>query len=298
MDRLRASSCPVCGGEFWFTDSLANQMLALDDRHSVMACATCRQRRLHPQLTPVELEAVYSGAYFAGGAHTALPGVAAAEADYATEVVEARRGKYRKTLRTIRALHPSARTLLDVGAATGHFVRAALDFGFEADGIEVSAFAVAEAAKANAVRLRQQRLADLEGRAVYDAVHLNHVFEHFNEPLVELAHLRRLLKPGGVLYVEVPYQFNAIERLKHSLRPQAGTLSLHSLHHAYFYEPRSLARMFADNGFEVRLLSVFDAERYPTDSATAVAKLWMWRLLSLAGIGTYIEVYAIRSEDV
>jgi SAM-dependent methyltransferase len=184
-----------------------------------------------------------------------------------------------------------------VGAATGDFVRAALDFGFEAEGIEVSAFAVEQAGRRNSVRLRQLRLGELEGRSLYDAIHLSHVFEHFNEPLTELAHLRRLLRPGGVLYVEVPYQFNVVERLKHALRPQQGTLSLHSLHHAYFYEPRSLARMLAANGFDVRSLSVFDADRYPARSASARIKLWMWRSLALVGIGTYIEVYAVRRDD-
>ena len=120
-----------------------------------------RLRRLppappRPQLASEELEAVYSGAYFQCSAPVErLSGVAAAPADYATEVVKSRLDKFVDTLRTIKALNPSAVKLLDVGAATGDFVRAARELGFDAEGIELSEFAVGQADRLNAVRLRR-----------------------------------------------------------------------------------------------------------------------------------------------
>jgi SAM-dependent methyltransferase len=274
-------------------------MLALDARHAIVVCADCGQRRLEPQLQQDELEAVYSGAYFRStaplGSSAALDGVAAPPADYGTEVVTSRRDKFIKTVNTIKMLSPGARKLLDVGAATGEFVRVAREHGFDAEGIEFSQFAVEQARRLNAVQLRRLRLADVPGSEIYDAIHLNHVFEHFNDPLAELAHIRRLLRRSGMLYLEVPYQFNVVERLKHSLHPERATLTLHSLHHAYFYRPRLLSRLVGANGFEVRLLSVFDPERYSVRSASDGAKLLMWRALALLGIGNHIELYAIRT---
>jgi SAM-dependent methyltransferase len=280
----------------WRLDPAASAILALGGRHAVVFCAGCRQRRLDPLLAEEELHAVYSGAYFRSSAPVeGLPGVVAAPADYMTQVVESRLGKFAKTLRTIKALRPNAVRLLDVGAATGDFVRAARDFGFDADGIEVSEFAVEQAARLNSVDLRRLLLADLPGRELYDAVHLNHVFEHFNDPLAELAHLHRLLRRNGVLYLEVPYQFNVVERAKHALRPAQSVLTLHSLHHAYFYRPASLARLVTANGFRVQSLSVFDPARYPVLATSDRAKRWMWRALAVLGIGNYIELYAVRT---
>lgn len=287
--------CPICGGDRWLFDSTASKILALDGRHSVVVCAGCRQRRLDPQLGSEELEAVYSGAYFQSSAAVErLLGVTAAPADYATETVKSRLDKFVDTLRTIRALNPSAVKLLDVGAATGDFVRAARELGFDAEGIELSEFAVRQADRLNAVRLRKLLLADVPGSELYDAIHLNHVFEHFNDPLAELAHMHRLLRRNGVLYLEVPYQFNLVERCKHAFGPERATLTLHSLHHAYFYRPDSLARLVAANGFRIHSLSVFDSGRYPKLSGSDRVKCWLWQALARFGIGNHIELYAVR----
>jgi 2-polyprenyl-3-methyl-5-hydroxy-6-metoxy-1,4-benzoquinol methylase len=292
---LNSVSCPICGGNAWLPDSTASKILALDGRHAVVVCASCRQRRLDPQLAPEELSAVYSGAYFQSSAPVErLSGVGAPPADYATEVVESRLDKFVDTLRAIKAINPSAVKLLDVGAATGEFVRMARKVGFDADGIELSEFAIKQADRQNSVRLRRLLLADVPGTELYDVIHLNHVFEHFNDPRAELSHMHRLLRHNGVLYLEVPYQFNLVERFKHATRPQQATLTLHSLHHAYFYRPDSLARLVAANGFKIHSLSVFDPGRYPVLSASDRAKGWVWRALALFGIGNHIELYALR----
>ena len=293
---MTSVSCPLCGFDSWLSDSGASKILALDGRHAVVVCTGCGQRRLDPQLAPEELEAVYSGAYFQSSTPVErLAGVAGPPADYSTEVVEARRDKFIDTLRRIKTLNPRAVKLLDVGAATGEFVRAARDLGFDADGIELSEFAVRQADRVNGVCLRRLLLADVPGRELYDAMHLNHVFEHFNDPLAELAHMHRLLRRGGVLYLEVPYQFNVVERVKHALWPEQATLTLHSLHHAYFYRPSSLGRLVAANGFRIHSLSVFDPKRYPVLTASERVKCWLWRALALFGIGNHIELYAVRT---
>jgi SAM-dependent methyltransferase len=291
--------CPLCGGDSWRIDTTASAILALDGRHAVVVCTRCRQRRLDPQLSSDELDSIYSGAYFKSGtlreSEGRLAGVAVSPVDYATEVVATRREKFIDTLRTIKELNPSAVTLLDVGAATGDFVQAARELGFEADGIELSDFAVEQAFRLNSVRLRRLVLADLPGSDLYDAIHLNHVFEHFNDPLAELAHMHRLLRRNGVLYLEVPYQFNIVERVKHAIAPQRATLTLHSLHHAYFYRPRSLARLVAANGFRVQSVSVFDPVRYAVASMPDRIKRLLWRAMGVLGVGNHIELYAIRT---
>lgn len=43
------------------------------------------------------------------------------------------------------------------------------------------------------------------GAAAFDLVWARHVLEHSPVPLYVLSEIRRLLKPGGILYAEVPY---------------------------------------------------------------------------------------------
>jgi 2-polyprenyl-3-methyl-5-hydroxy-6-metoxy-1,4-benzoquinol methylase len=102
-------------------------------------------------------------------------------------------------LETVKRRRPSGR-LLDVGCATGDFLAAARDMGFEAEGLELSSWST-EIARGRGFRVHQKRLAALahESPETYDVITLMGVIEHFDEPRVEVGHLVRLLKPGGLL---------------------------------------------------------------------------------------------------
>lgn len=269
----------------------------MPDDYAVVRCATCGQRRLDPQLSPEQLDDLYSGAYFSSsqGVSGRLPLIKAPPTDYSAVVVSARQFKFAKTLRALTRLLPGARSLLDVGAATGDFVKLAREHGFAAEGIEMSAFAVEQAETLNSIGLRRRMLADVDGDALYDCIHLNHVFEHFNDPLQELAQIRRLLRPDGVLYLEVPYQFQPVERARFWLRRDRPEFTLHSLHHAFFYTPRTIARLLRERGFAIAGLSVFDAERYEASAEGNALKKVVWQALAALSIGNHIEIYARRS---
>ena len=171
-------------------------------------------------------------------------------------------------------------------------VRLARDNGLVADGLEFSEFATLQACERYNIELMNMPLAQLHKPSGYDIIHLNHVFEHFGEPLVELKHIRRLLSPGGLLYVEVPLQFHIVERMRFRLKPTERTLSVHSLHHPFFYTPPTLRRLLSENGFEVVRTRVFDDARYPSASALQSVKRELWRLLSAFEIGNFVEIIA------
>jgi SAM-dependent methyltransferase len=183
---------------------------------------------------------------------------------------------------------------LDVGAATGEFVKVAREHGFDADGTEFSEYAV-EQAKVNGIVLDRLPLEDIRKDEAYDIVHLNHVFEHLTDPTTELTHIRRLLRTNGILYIEIPYQFHPVERLSFLVRRPRADFSLTSLHHPYFYTPRTIRRLLKAHGFDVLRVSLFSAERYQADTAIAKGKKAIWWCLSKVGIGNYIEIMACRS---
>lgn len=94
--------------------------------------------------------------------------------------------------------------LLDVGAALGDFVLDAAARGWQAEGAEISSFAVASARDRGAV-MHEGPLESLGLTAAsYDVITLYDAIEHLFDPIATLCEIRRLLKPGGLLHIVTP----------------------------------------------------------------------------------------------
>ncbi len=108
-------------------------------------------------------------------------------------------------LRHLLRFKPPPARILDVGCAHGGFVGLLHALGYDAVGLEVSPWVVDFAARTFGVPvlrgpLEEQDLAD----GSFDAVVLNDVVEHLPDPPGTLARCGRLLKPGGVLVMQMP----------------------------------------------------------------------------------------------
>ena len=106
--------------------------------------------------------------------------------------------------------------LLDVGCWTGSFVEAAARRGWDAHGIEPSAWAV-DVARQRGLSVERGTLDDLdlatEAQAgPYRAVVCCDVLEHLADPGAAVARLRALLEPGGALYLTVPDAGSALAK--------------------------------------------------------------------------------------
>ena len=100
--------------------------------------------------------------------------------------------------------------LLDLGCNYGDLLFVARDRGWIAEGLEINA--------ENAQYLQQQGFTVytdfIEDAGIadnyFDAVVINHVLEHISQPNEFLCQIKRVLKPGGVLFVGVPCFWGAI----------------------------------------------------------------------------------------
>ena len=89
--------------------------------------------------------------------------------------------------------------LLDVGCGFGHFVRWAVDHGWDAFGTDFDAWARERTVVPGRVRAHHD---ELDG--VFDVVTLWDVLEHVRNPIEFAAGLRHRLRPGGRLIVGSP----------------------------------------------------------------------------------------------
>jgi SAM-dependent methyltransferase len=132
--------------------------------------------------------------------------------------------------------------LLDVGAASGVLVEQATRLGWEAEGIEPSAW-LADKARERGLSVRTGTLPHPALTPPYDVVTLVDVIEHVTDPrgLVEEAH--RLLRPGGLLLVVTPDVSSFAAR---ALGPRWWH---YRIAHVGYFSPSTLDALLSTSGF-------------------------------------------------
>lgn len=176
-----------------------------------------------------------------------LAGAYAHVADESTLEEEAgRTSTARRDLVEVRAhLAGPPRRLLDVGCWTGSLLDAAADVGWEACGVEPSAWAAARAAeRGHDVRVGTLDDVDL-GSASVQVVTCCDVLEHLDDPVAALRRIAALLEPGGLLFATVPDAGSALARTLG--RRWWSVLPMHVQH----FTRASLVAALAASGFEV-----------------------------------------------
>ena len=102
--------------------------------------------------------------------------------------------------------HPAGRQgrLLDVGCGNGAFLKLAQKAGWSVHGIDFDPIAVAEA-RNGGLDIYLGSTDQLTGQEqTYDWITCSHVLEHVHDPLKLLQSMQRLLRPGGILWLQTP----------------------------------------------------------------------------------------------
>lgn len=137
------------------------------------------------------------------------------------------------------------RSLLDVGAYIGVFVDIARAHGWQAEGIEPSAWAV-ENAKVRGTPVCQGTQEHLiEAGRRFDVITMWDVIEHVTDPANELSMAYELLSPGGWLAVHTMNIDSLAARALGRRWPWLMDM------HLYYFSQRTLASLLEQCGFEV-----------------------------------------------
>jgi 2-polyprenyl-3-methyl-5-hydroxy-6-metoxy-1,4-benzoquinol methylase len=125
--------------------------------------------------------------------------------------------------------------LLDVGCGAGAVLRTMSADGWHAEGQDVSE-AAADRLEKEGFRIHREALEQLAAEnASFDVVVMSEVIEHLRAPDVTLRAVKRLLRPGGALYLTTP-NFGSLSRWV--LRDQWRAIDLPG--HLSYFDHRSL----------------------------------------------------------
>ncbi len=220
------SVCPACDG---------NQVAAVGpyigthpifQRMGLVRCTGCGLTFAHPQPSATEL-AEYYGRYWDGEVAVSTPST--------------RRYYMAQSLSRVNYLQrfgifKTPPAVLDVGAGLGLFHDGLVRLGIEHNYIAV------ESDRDQLGKLRQRigesdayaQLDDVPHTRKFDLLILSHVLEHLAQPHTFVTSLMQRLRPGGLLFVEVPNQ---------DYRYKATFES-----HLLFFDPQSLRHFLSRHG--------------------------------------------------
>jgi len=198
--------------------------------------------------------------------------------------------------------------VLDVGSGLGELLVAARNLGIEAEGIEISPSMVAAAAHrsgVNSTAISIERAAELwPGR--FGAVVLNAVLEHVYDPRAMIEAASILMRPGGVLYIDVPNEPSLPTMLGNAVRRLLGSKAVYNLSptwepfHVYGFNPRSLRILLGRYGFHVRHIRVHANGDFPSkgralDRAACLAARAAGAVSNLTGTANNLSLWAVKN---
>lgn len=229
-------ACPLCGQHPTRPERTLNG-------YTLVRCRACGFVYVNPQPTAEELHAAYADR----DPETLLKLYAQAMTPVRVAELDALLAKLERRLPT------PPRKLLDFGCGAGYLVERALKRGWDAHGLEAGKWAKPAAEARGVTTVQVGSLTDgLFPAGHFDVVTAKQVLEHIPDVKAELAHVRAALRPGGLLYADVPnYRCLSVvlgrDDFELNTPPQ----------HLNYFTPRTLTRLLKACGFDVLDVDTF-----------------------------------------
>lgn len=185
--------CVLCDAE-------QTQAVSFRDRHGrdllTVLCAGCGVLRNDPVPDEAELQRFYSQDYRRDYKGTTEPRLRQVWRNF---------GRLNQHVAEFADVYGKPGSWLDLGAGSGEFSYLARGIGLEITAVEPNEGYAAYCHDRLGLPVTTGRLEDCDfAPARFDAIRLSHVLEHMRDPVESLRRLAGWLKPGGLLYIEVP----------------------------------------------------------------------------------------------
>jgi SAM-dependent methyltransferase len=240
--------CDYCG-EAGARPYVENRDYISGEVFPIVACQTCGLLRTALEALPDDWSRYYGPAYY-GKDQAGRRFPAPIEAYLAWS-------HHRRVAPLVRQ-HPGGGRALEIGCGRGLTLAALQAQGWEAVGTEVDP-AMAAAVQARygfpVHVLEDLRAGDFPAGS-FDAVMMWHVWEHLPQPFQTLAEIRRILRPGGLLLLEVPNNDSQQARM-------AGGAWFHldTPRHLYHFGVDWLSQALPQHGFQMVERGTFSFEQ-------------------------------------
>ncbi|MBU2526650.1 MAG: class I SAM-dependent methyltransferase [Bacteroidetes bacterium] len=190
----------------------------------------------------------------------------------------------KQKLRNIEKITHQKGKILDIGAGTGEFVKAAKKSGWISEGVEPDAGARKKALeKGVTLHSDTKQYADKS----FDVVTLWHVLEHVYYPDEQVKKIHRLLKEEGIAVIAVP-NFTCYSALYYKNHWAAFDVPRHLWH----FSPNYLKKLFTSEQFEcIKTAALYQdafyinllSEKYKTGKSNPVRAFWIALKCNLLG---------------
>lgn len=198
-------------------------------------------------------------------------------------------------------------SLLDVGIGRGEILLAAKRNGWGAEGVEPSESFARYAEENVGAKIWRQPIEDADiPKNSFDVVILGAVLEHLYNPDEVMKKISQILKPGGLLYLDVPNEQGLYFRVGNAynkLRGRDWCVNLaptFSPFHVSGFGPKSLKALLAKHGLEPKVWTVYPGTSMVSSHGGFVGVLEklasriVTKASNVGEMGTYIETWAVK----
>lgn len=234
--------CLACGGALASVlDAVFDTRFGIDEPFGIARCRACGLEHTVPRPAADQLARYYAAHYnFGGESGTAYT-------DLRARFLASRAYRLWLALDGDISFHarPGRGRLLDIGCNEGRGLALYARSGFATvEGLETNAVAAA-AARRRGFTVHGGALAEFRPNQPYDVAVLSNVLEHALDPVDMLRHVRRILKPGGEVWISCP---NAASWLRALFGRR--WINWHVPFHIVHFTESSLSRALTAGGFE------------------------------------------------
>ncbi|THV09209.1 class I SAM-dependent methyltransferase [Nocardioides caeni] len=231
----------------------------------ILQCRDCGLRFLRDRLS---LDAVVSDYDMDADAYAAFTDITR------PEVIDSSHAEVLERIDQLVGPKPG-RSLFDVGAGDGGFLAMARERGFAPAGNELSSGAIEMAWERNKVELHKGDLATLDA-GLHDAVTLWCVLAHVPDGDVLLEDVKKVLKPGGLMFLQTPRwsKMDGMGMVAHDAtkgRASRITDRRMAMHHMSLHTVKSMRATLERLGWEV--VSIEPHVRYSLTTASYLHSL-------------------------
>lgn len=237
------------------------------NNYSLYHCRSCKLIFISP--TPTQTVDIYTEGYFYG----ATGGFGYINYDEAKQLDQQTFETY---LDKIALFNPPPGKLLDVGTATGKFLLSAKARGWDVAGTEISE-AAAQRGREQGLMIQTGALPDTSFLPEsFDVITLWDVFEHLPNPHDALGRFLTLLKPNGLLLLNLPDAGSVYARLSGRfwqliLPPE----------HIYLYNKKNLELLLKQYGFSVLQVTTIGKQFTPAYILQMAYTIRHWQFLNI-----------------